>query len=50
MNEPAYISKYTPWLRASNFAAYLQGLVLNELADAYALPNKDDKPTLFYVI
>jgi hypothetical protein len=50
VNEPAYIFKYTPWLRASNFAAYLQGLILSELADAYALLNKDDEPALFYVI
>jgi hypothetical protein len=50
VNEPAHISEYTPWLRASNFAAHLQGLVLSELADAYALPDKNDEPALFYVI
>jgi hypothetical protein len=50
VNEPAYISEYTPWLRASNFAAYLQGLILSELADAYALPDEDDEPAFFYVI
>jgi hypothetical protein len=37
-------------LRASNFAAHLQGLILSELANAYALPDKNDEPTLFYVI
>jgi hypothetical protein len=50
VNEPAHISEYTPWLRASNFAAYLQGLILSELADAYALPDEDDEPAFFYVI
>jgi hypothetical protein len=50
INEPAHISEYTPWLRASNFAAHLQGLTLSELADVYALPDKDDEPALFYVI
>jgi hypothetical protein len=39
-----------PWLRASNFAAYLQSLTLSELANVYVLPDEDEEPALFYVI
>ena len=47
MLEPAeHISELTPWLKCTGYAGHLEGRLLDEILQAYQLPNSGDEPEL----
>ena len=41
-----HVSELTPWLKSTGYASHLEGLLLDQIAQAYQLPDKGDKPEL----
>ena len=41
-----HISELTPWLKGTGYASHLEGLLLDEIPQAYQLPDEGDEPEL----
>ena len=46
MEPTGHISELTPWLRGTGYASHLEGLPLEEIPQAYQLPDEGDEPEL----